>query len=381
MDSRKVILLVGALIVAGLTAFFARTLLMGSASPQAAAVGLPAAAAPVDGPEVLVATKALPVGTIIDATSLTFKPWPKELVDNAYYLRPATNMQSLLGTVVRSAVTAGQPLTQGALVKPGDRGFLAAALGPGMRAVTVPVQAQAAVAGFVFPGDRIDLVLTQSVPGGGDGPPLKVSETIVRNIRVLATDQRTDNTVDATTGKTEVKTFSTVTMEATPHIAEQIAVAQTLGTLSLSLRSLADNSTELEQAIASGSVHVPDSADPKAERAMMMRLATQPSSGDPTYATGADVSRFQRRTVPGKSAEGGVGPMGLPGGGSPAPAANSSPGAAPVSLGPVVRIMRGSGVSAVTVSPTAPTSATTTSTASCAGGSCTRTTTTSVGGN
>ena len=352
MDSRKVILLVGALIVAGLTAFFARTLLMGSASPQAAAMGLPAAAAPVDGPEVLVATKALPVGTIIDATALTFKPWPKELVDNAYYLRPATNMQSLLGTVVRSPITAGQPLTQGALVKPGDRGFLAAALGPGMRAVTVPVQAQAAVAGFVFPGDRIDLVLTQSVPGGGDGPPLKVSETIVRNVRVLATDQRTDNIVDDT-GKTVVKTFSTVTMEATPHIAEQIAVAQTLGTLSLSLRSLADNSTELEQAIASGSVHVPEGADPKAERAMMVQLATQPSSGDPTYATGADVSRFQRRTVPGKGVA--AGPIaGVAGFGSaPAPGAPTSfPGGAPAPTGPVVRVARGNTVTAVPVGGT-----------------------------
>ncbi len=64
-----------------------------------------------------------------------------------------------------------------------------------MRAVTVPVSAASAVAGFVFPGDHVDLVLTQSVPGGGDGPPLKVSETVIRNLRVLATDQRTDNKV------------------------------------------------------------------------------------------------------------------------------------------------------------------------------------------
>ena len=71
-----------------------------------------------------------------------------------------------------------------------DRGFLAAALGPGMRAVTVPVNTSSGVAGFVFPGDHVDLVLTQQVSGGGEGPPLKVSETIVRNVRVLATDQR-----------------------------------------------------------------------------------------------------------------------------------------------------------------------------------------------
>ena len=352
MDSRKVILLVGALLVAGLTAFFARTLLMGGAAPQAGAMGMPPPVV-VDGPEVLVATKALPVGTIIDAAAMKFQPWPKELVDNAYFLRAGTNLQSLQGTVVRSAITAGQPITQGALVKPGDRGFLAAALGPGMRAVTVPVQAQAAVAGFVFPGDRIDLVLTQSVPGGGDGPPLKVSETVVRNMRVLATDQRTDNTVGED-GKTKIQPFQTVTVEATPKIAEQIAVAQTLGTLSLSLRSLADNSTELEQAIASGSVKVPNTADPRAEKAMMVQLATQPASGNPTYATGADVSRFQRRTVPGKaSALGG----GLSGPASsiglapaaPAPMAGAYPGAATATQGPVVRVARGTNVTAVPV--------------------------------
>ncbi len=164
-----------------------------------------------------------------------------------------------------------------------------------MRAVTVPVSAQSAVAGFIFPGDRIDLMLTQSVPGGGDGPPLKVSETIVRNLRVLATDQRTDNTVGED-GKTEVRTFSTVTVEATPKIAEGIAVAQTVGALSLSLRPLADTPGELEEAIASGSAKTSD--DPHLEKAMLVRLASQPQVGDSTFSSGADISRFQRRSVP-----------------------------------------------------------------------------------
>ena len=344
MDSRKIVLLVGALFVAGITAFFARTLVMGSSTPQAAAMGQPAPV--IDGPEVLVATRALPVGTILDATALKFQPWPKELVDGAYYLKEKTDLKSLQGTVVRNPITAGQPITQGALVKPGDRGFLAAALGPGMRAVTVPVSAQAAVAGFVFPGDRIDLVLTQSVAGGGAGEPLKVSETIMRNLRVLATDQRTDNTVGED-GKTEVKTFSTVTVEATPKIAEQIAVAQTIGTLSLSLRSLADNSTELEQAIASGAVKVPD-GDPKAEKAMMIQLASQPQTGNTTFATGADVSRFQRSSVPGRAAGGGA----TSGSVIPTASTPGTPGGAgadAVAMGPVVRVARGNSVTVVPV--------------------------------
>ena len=335
MESRKIILLAGALVVAAITAFLARSLIVGSGSPQAVALGMPAPAS-VDGPEVLVATRALPIGTILDATALKFQPWPKELVDGAYYLKDKTDLKALQGTVVRNAVTAGQPITQGALVKPGDRGFLAAALGPGMRAVTFPVSTQSAVAGFVFPGDRIDLVLTQSVAGGGEGQPLRVSETIMRNVRVLATDQRTDNTTDDT-GKTVVKTFGTVTVEATPKIAEQLAVAQTLGQISLSLRSLADNTSELEQAIASGSIHVPDGTDAKAERAMLAQVARQPQVGDTTFATGADVSRFARRSVPAKAENTGLVPST-----AGAPAASSA-----AFSGPMVRVARGTSVTVV----------------------------------
>lgn len=325
MDSRKVLLLVGALIVAALTAFMARSLLVGGGAPQANA--LPLIAAEPVGPEVLVATKPLPVGTILDATSLRYQRWPQDLVQNVYFIKKAGfEAKSLQGTVVRNAITAGQPITQGALVKPGDRGFLAAALGPGMRAVTVPVQTQTSVAGFVFPGDRIDLILTQSVAGGGDGPPLKTAETIMRNLRVLATDQRTDNSVGED-GKTVVHTFSNVTIEATPKIAEQIAVAQTLGAISLSLRSIADNSSELEQAIASGDVSVPE--DAKGEKAMLARIAAAPSTGSSSLATGADISRFQRRTVPGKPVD-----AAAPGGG---------PGIA-VIKGPVVHVVRGNTV-------------------------------------
>ncbi|WP_294357919.1 Flp pilus assembly protein CpaB [uncultured Sphingomonas sp.] len=339
MDSRKVVLLVGALFVAAITAFMARTLMAGSAAPTAAAVAMPAPVV-VDGPEVLVATRALPVGTILDATALKFQPWPKELVENAYYKKADTDMSKLLGTVVRLPITAGQPVTQGALVKPGDRGFLAAALGAGMRAVTVPVSAQTSVAGFVFPGDHIDLILTQSVEGGGDGPPLKTSETVIRNLRVLATDQSTSNEKDDK-GNTVVKTFSTVTVEATPKIAEQIELAQTLGNLSLSLRSIADNAGQLEEAIASGQISV---GDGKNEKAVLAQAASMPQSGAGSFMTGADISRFQRRTVPGKPMTG----MGA----APAPsmAAPAYQGGAPVAgspaapSGPVVRIARGNTV-------------------------------------
>ena len=209
-----------------------------------------------------------------------------------------------------------------------------------MRAVTVPVSASSGVAGFVFPGDRVDIVLTQDVKGGGEGPPLKVSETIVRNMRVLATDQRTDSKNEE--GKTEVMTFSNITLEATPRIAEKIAVAQSMGMLSLSLRSIADNTAELERAVASGEVKLPQTTNPGEERRLLLAIANRPIDSDTTFTTGGDVSRFQRRSVPAMAASSnnaatGQGP------------ASSAPGATPFVSGPVVRIARGNTVTAVPV--------------------------------
>jgi pilus assembly protein CpaB len=329
MDVKKLALLVGALVIAVVTAVMAKNMFAGAGAQQAAA----APAVPL-GPKVLVAKKALPVGTFIDAESFTFQPWPKELMQGAYYVegQPDGDPKKLLGTVVRNAITAGQPVTRGSLVGPQDRGFLAAALGPGMRAITVPVSVSSSVAGFVFPGDHIDLMLTQQVQGGGDGPALKVSETIIRNLRVLATDQRITSTDDE--GKTKVQTFSNVTLEVTPKIAEKIQVAQSLGALSLSLRSIADNSSELERAVAAGDIKVPAGTNPDQEKQMLLAMANRPIDSNTTFTTGGEVSRFQRRTVPAKTAsaapEGGAGTPSMP-------------------AGPVVRVARGNDVTVVPV--------------------------------
>jgi pilus assembly protein CpaB len=337
MDVKKLALLVGALVIAVVTAVMAKNMFAGAGAQQAAA----APAVPL-GPKVLVAKKALPVGTIIDPDSFAFQPWPKELMQGAYYVDGQPDAKNLAGTVVRYAIAAGQPITRGSLVGPQDRGFLAAALGPGMRAVTVMVNTTTGVAGFVFPGDHVDLVLTQQVQGGGEGPALKVSETIVRNVRVLATDQRiTDKDEE---GKTAVRTFSNVTFEVTPKIAEKIAVAQSLGQLSLSLRSIADNSAELERAVAAGDVKIPGNVSPAQERQMLLAYSNRPADSNTTFTTGGDVSRFQRRTVPGKTS----------GGGDQAASAVAAAGkgisnAVAVPPGPVVRVARGNEVTVVPV--------------------------------
>ena len=291
MDKKKLLLLIGALIIAVGTAMAARSLLAGGSAPKAeAAQEVP------KGPKVLVAQRALPVGTIITADSVAFQLWPKEMVQDAYFIDGEADMNKLLGTVVRYPITAGQPVTQGALVAPGDRGFLAAALGPGMRAVTIPVSAKTGVGGFVFPGDHVDLMLTQTVQDKEGGSPLKATETILRNVRVLATDQSTETTVEE--GKTVVRAFRTVTLEVTPKIAEKIAVAQTIGTLSLSLRSLADNQSDLDKAIADGTVKVPTGVSKAQEEKYLADAMNRPIDSGATFVTGGDVSRFQRRTAP-----------------------------------------------------------------------------------
>jgi pilus assembly protein CpaB len=307
MDVKKLMLLIGALVVAVITAVMAKNMFSGAGSPAAQASAL--VRQQPTGPEVLVATRALPVGTIIDAEALHYQRWPESLTQPAYFIKGQTpaGPQDLIGTVVRNEIAAGEPITQGSLIKPGERGFLAAALGPGMRAITVPVSATSGVAGFIFPGDRVDLVLTQEV-GGGDGPPLKASETILRNIRVLATDQRMS--AQGQDGKPEVRNFTTVTLEATPKIAEKIAVAQTIGQLSLSLRSIADNNVDLQRAIAAGEVKVPAGTDPKKARQLLIDVASQPIDTTPSYTVGAEVSRFQRSTVPTSKTSA---PAGVPG--------------------------------------------------------------------
>lgn len=336
MDRKKLVLLIGALIIAIGTAFAARSMFAGGGAPEAEAAPVP------QGPKVLVANRALPTGTIVTADAMGYQQWPEELVQDAYFIDGESDISQLLGTVVRHPITAGEPVTQGSLVSPGDRGFLAAALGPGMRAVTVPVSAKTGVAGFVFPGDRVDIVLTQTVTGD-EGQALKAAETVLRNLRVLATDQRTEQkTTEA--GKTVVRAFRTVTLEVTPKLAEKVAVAQTIGTLSLVLRSIADNQAELDKAIASGDISIPDGVSPEEEERILRTAMSKPIDKGTTFSTGGDVSRFQRKTVPAKKSATQTQTRTPPAMGVPAKVNN-----VPVQTGPSVRVTRGKNTQQVPV--------------------------------
>jgi pilus assembly protein CpaB len=331
MDKKKLMLLLGAMVIAVGTALAARSMLSGGEAAPVVQAAIPVMP---KGPRVLIAQRVLTPGTIITADAVTFQEWPANMVGQAYFVDGKIDMNKLIGTVVRYPITAGQPLTQGALVAPGDRGFLAAALGPGMRAMTITVSEKSGVAGFVFPGDRVDIMLTQTVKGAstmaGGETSLNATETVLRNLRVLATDQSAENQI--VDGKTVVRQFHTVTLEVTPKIAEKIEVAQAVGALSLTLRSLADNQGDLDRAIASGQVKLPAGATKADEDRAMATALRRPIDTGSTVTTGGEVSRFQKRSVSMVAA--------------PAPAA---PGMAPApSNERGVRVMRGKETQTVT---------------------------------
>ena len=136
---------------------------------------------------------------------------------------------------MRRPIAAGEPVTTGRIIKPGSRGFLAAVLRPGYRAVSLRVNATSSISGLVFPGDRVDIILTHNVSAG------RVSETILTNVRILAIDQLTNDQTQAP------KIGKHATFEVTPKQAEMVTVLSDMGRLSLSLRSLATDEADLER--------------------------------------------------------------------------------------------------------------------------------------
>jgi pilus assembly protein CpaB len=233
MGLRRIIVLLIAVIAAGGTAMYARSWIEGQQTNIAAV----AAPAPQEKHEVLVADLDLPAGSFVKPQHLRWQRWPTDDVPATYVLRGARTQDEMIGAVVRSRIATGEPITDGAVVKPGDRGFLAAVLNPGMRAVSVPITPTSANSGLIFPGDRIDLILTQTLlPTEGEGAARRVSETVLKNIRIIAMGVETGDNAGA--GKNNEKA-KTATFEVTPAQAETVALLTELGKLSLSLRSLA----------------------------------------------------------------------------------------------------------------------------------------------
>ncbi len=250
MNAKTIIIAIVALVVAGATGLLIQSWM--NAQRDAMLRGMPKAAKTDTGvPKVMVARKSLAAGTFLKPEHLEWRAWPKKGVAKAYLVKGKRTVNEVVGAVVRRGISAGEPLTDGRIVMPGERGFMAAVLTPGMRAVSVPINATTGIAGFVFPGDRVDLILTHKLKSGKglNSKTLRVSETVLTGVRVLGVDQRSSDQK----GKGKVRVPKTTTIEVTPKQAEMIAVAKAIGRLSLSLRSLAiEEATGLPAALPMG---------------------------------------------------------------------------------------------------------------------------------
>ena len=233
MRARTLVLFVVALTLAGGTAMLVRSFLEQRPNAEAEALAKPAAPQK----SVLVARGGITRGQILKPQDFSWQVWPEGGIDKNYILSGSRTAESFAGWVARDPFAAGEPISEAKIVSPGSRGFLAAVLGPGMRAISVPVTATSGISGFVFPGDQVDILITHRLTGHGDGSH-DAAETVLQDVRVIGIDQK----LDSKTG--EALVAHTATLEVTPKQSEMIAVAAEIGKLSLTLRSLASNQSE-----------------------------------------------------------------------------------------------------------------------------------------
>jgi pilus assembly protein CpaB len=183
---------------------------------------------------ILVASRTLRVGSLVKPEDLSAKEIPATEVTDHEQRDTAATRGPWVGAVGRLPVEAEQPIAPDAVLRPGDYGFLAAVLTPGMRASTIAIDAVSGSAGLIWPGDHVDVILTQLLEAPNLPPGHKVSaETLLSDVRVIAIDQQlTQGATSAAAGQS----VRTATLEVTPEQAEKIAVATRLGLLSLDLR-------------------------------------------------------------------------------------------------------------------------------------------------
>jgi pilus assembly protein CpaB len=240
----RVLVLVVALVAGGVAAYLALNLNTGT-TPAPTVVEL---APQIQSQDVLVAAEDIGQGGRISADNVRWQRWPEDALNSTYIQKQTMPdaVQELDGSVVRSQFVAGEPIRNVKLARP-ESGFLSAILPTGKRAVAVRVSAQSTAGGFILPGDRVDVVQTISEQSSPDAPAQNVSRTILTNIKVLAIDQ----TVSEQEGE-PVVVGKTATLELDPRQVELITAAEASGTLSLSLRAIADtdelaSSTEEKQ--------------------------------------------------------------------------------------------------------------------------------------
>ena len=228
----RVLVLAVALVAGGIAAYLALNL-GPSRAPAPTVVEL---APQIQSQDVLVAAADIGQGQKLTAENIRWQRWPDEALNPAYIQKQTMPdaPEKLQGSVVRSQFIAGEPIREVKLARP-ESGFLSAILPAGKRAIAVRISAQNTAGGFILPNDRVDVIQTITQQTSPDVPAESVSITLLTNVKVLAIDQ----TIEEQSGEAVV-VGKTATLELNPGQVELVTAAETTGTLSLSLRSIAD---------------------------------------------------------------------------------------------------------------------------------------------
>ena len=215
-------------------------LLQPPAQPQQVArVEAPPTVAPAPKVRMLVASRPLSIGTLLKDDDMREMEVSADAVPEGAFVGGAESLAELRGALLRRFIDPNQPVIRTDVLRPRDRGFLAAVLRPGTRAISVGVDVVTGASGLIWPGDEVDLILTQNLQqqGAGESPGRRVvGETILSAVRVIAVDQQISHSgTDAAANRVVART---VTLEVNPEQAERLAVAMQLGRISLVVRSI-----------------------------------------------------------------------------------------------------------------------------------------------
>lgn len=188
--------------------------------------------------EVLVAKADIRLGDSLQTGDLKWQAWPRAAATGTYITksRKPKAVSDLTGAIARAPFLSGEPIKEQKLIKASDGGVMAAILPAGMRAVSTPISEESAAGLFILPNDRVDVVLTRRIRSSGGRGDEHVSDTLFRNVRILAIGQAIESKVDEKTAR-----GNTATLELSPTQAETLVLARSMGEISLSLRSLTDS--------------------------------------------------------------------------------------------------------------------------------------------
>jgi pilus assembly protein CpaB len=211
--------------------------MMHPAPLPAAVTASPAAPLPAT-VQYFAAVRPLSRGTLARQEDFTVRTVPRERLPAGAIIENDDTKAGLTGSLIRRFVDAGSPITQDDILRPHESGFLASVLAPDSRAVSIKVDEETGVAGLVRPGDHVDVVLTQ-VFEKADPARRATSETVLRNVRVIAIDQEIVQGGQSLTNALG-KMAQTVSLELTADQVKKVTVAKQLGTLSLAVRAAVD---------------------------------------------------------------------------------------------------------------------------------------------